>query len=627
MHFILFLAQTLQIVKMTTISAVGLLSLLAAPAAAFWRLPCKSPIVVERADPIVNPGKQAGHTHQIMGGNGFNLDMTYADTQASTCTSCTVHGDFSNYWTPNLYYQHEDGSFEAVKQVGGGTIYYLQRQGPNKDKLQAFPEGFRMLAGDPFKRSPGDDFASQAISYNCLNYKGPAKPETGGFPDYNCPDGLRAQVFFPSCWDGVNNDSPDHKSHMAYPIGAYNNGKCPDTHPVHLISLFYEIIFDTNKFADQWHNGKQPFVWAMGDPTGYGFHGDFLMGWDRPLLQKAIDECTNDSGRVEDCGAFQLYPDATASACKIKSHFAEDVFGPFKQLPGCNPVQQGPGQAQVMTNCEGSAQTPINGGTGSSSGAGNQATTSASKIGSGSGSGQATSSSASIASASSVIQQTNVQSTTKAAVTTPAAAGNPSNSNTPKPNPSVPHNGDGDDNDGPNEGSGTSTSSSSSQSAPSSSATNPTSGIESDWTFAGCYIDTVRPRSLPKLAPYTLVDKLVTSTACVTWCKAKGYVVAGTEYGGECWCGSAQDASTVVKADDEKCSMACKGDNSQLCGGSAALSLYKAAEASIIPSTNGTSPTPQQYATWAKRDANGDIIELTRSHMKRHFKGRHQHSL
>ena len=201
-------------------NSLGLLSLAAAPAAAFWRLPCKSPISVQRADPIVNPGKVSGHVHTIMGGNGFDFEMDYNTTQASTCSSCTVIGDNSNYWVPSLWYQGADGSFESVKQIGGATVYYLQRGGKD-EKLRAFPPGFRMLAGDPFKRSGGDDFASQAISYACLDYDGPARPETGGFPNYNCANGLRQQVFFPSCWNGKDLDTEDHKSHMSYPVGAY----------------------------------------------------------------------------------------------------------------------------------------------------------------------------------------------------------------------------------------------------------------------------------------------------------------------------------------------------------------------------------------------------------------------
>lgn len=327
---------------MSVFFAAGLLAALAAsPVSAFWRLPCKSPIVVERADPIVNPGKVSGHLHTIMGGNGFDFTMDYNSTQASTCSSCTVIGDNSNYWTPTLFFQHPDGTFESVDQVGGATVYYLQRGGPD-EKLKAFPPGFRMLAGNPFKRTPGNDFASQAISYACLDYNGPAKAETPNFPNYNCPNGLRAQVFFPSCWNGKDLDSPDHMSHVSYPANSYNSGPCPPEFPVHLISIFYEIIWDTGKFSSQWYGDGQPFVWSMGDPTGYGGHGDFVMGWDPELLQSAVDQCTNDSGRVEDCPAFKLIPDSQAEGCMIPPGVDEQVSGVLSALPGCNPVQPGP---------------------------------------------------------------------------------------------------------------------------------------------------------------------------------------------------------------------------------------------------------------------------------------------
>ena len=96
-----------------------------APVNAFWRLPCSAPLLYERADPIVDPGKVSAHSHTIMGGNGFGFDMNYASTQASTCSSCIVTKDFSNYWVPNLYYEAQNGSFISVDQVGGATIYYL----------------------------------------------------------------------------------------------------------------------------------------------------------------------------------------------------------------------------------------------------------------------------------------------------------------------------------------------------------------------------------------------------------------------------------------------------------------------------------------------------------------------
>jgi len=198
--------------------AAGLIS----PAAAFWRMPCPSRLIEERIDPIIAPGAVSAHTHVVAGGSGFGYTMDYNQARAAPCSSCPITADLSNYWTPKLYYQAQNGSFISVPLSGDGTgneggmtVYYLQRPGPDNDELKAFPEGFRMIAGNPFQRNYTGDFAAQAISFACLDYNAPAKPETNEMPNYNCPDGLRAQVFFPSCWDGVNLDSPDRKSYSS----------------------------------------------------------------------------------------------------------------------------------------------------------------------------------------------------------------------------------------------------------------------------------------------------------------------------------------------------------------------------------------------------------------------------
>lgn len=41
----------------------------------------------------------------------------------SDCTSCGVTQDKSAYWTPALYFMHEDGTAEMVDQVGGMLAY------------------------------------------------------------------------------------------------------------------------------------------------------------------------------------------------------------------------------------------------------------------------------------------------------------------------------------------------------------------------------------------------------------------------------------------------------------------------------------------------------------------------
>jgi hypothetical protein len=43
--------------------------------------------------------------------------------------------------------------------------YYIQRNGPN-ETVQAFPDGLRVLTGDPYARSYTGTPESQAISWN-----------------------------------------------------------------------------------------------------------------------------------------------------------------------------------------------------------------------------------------------------------------------------------------------------------------------------------------------------------------------------------------------------------------------------------------------------------------------------
>ncbi|KAI0006827.1 hypothetical protein F4779DRAFT_643846 [Xylariaceae sp. FL0662B] len=327
------------------------IALLAAQAHAFWRLPCASPVVVERADPILDPWTVSKHCHTVMGSNAFNFTMDYALTQTATCSSCKVVQDLSSYWVPNLYYHAENGSFIPVKQSGGALIYYLQRtdeKDPNPSEgLIAFPEDFRMIAGDPANRNNSDSIEQRAVSFVCLGVDGPATPE---LPRQNCPNGMRAQLTFPSCWDGENLDSPNHKSHMAYPSGV-DTGFCPQSHPRRFITVFMEVTWSVDEFKDQWYGDGQPFVFSNGDPTGYGYHGDFVNGWDVPTLQRAIDTCTDASGVVERCGAFGFRADDDMAACKVLPRVPEAVSGVLSALPGCNPIQPGPETAVSQGAC------------------------------------------------------------------------------------------------------------------------------------------------------------------------------------------------------------------------------------------------------------------------------------
>jgi hypothetical protein len=207
-----------------------------------------------------------------------------------------------------------------------------------------------MLQGNPFRKTfdktnPDDN----AVSYVCLG----GGPETANDPEWfqrndffkhNCPGGMRAQVNFRSCWDGKNLDSPDHASHMAWPSGGVDGGTCPSSHPVHLPMLFYEVIYEVQNFP---FNADGPtWVFAQGDTTGYGMHGDFVNGWPTnangdSILQQAINQC-DVGGVLENCPPFVPFLDsASAQSCQPANPKVNEDIGDghtIKALPGNNPV-------------------------------------------------------------------------------------------------------------------------------------------------------------------------------------------------------------------------------------------------------------------------------------------------
>ncbi|KAH7097284.1 WSC-domain-containing protein [Auriculariales sp. MPI-PUGE-AT-0066] len=319
--------------------ALGIATLLFLPlilvgdAHAFFRMPCSQPVTVVRADPIVSDGKVASHLHTVLGSNGFDFSVDYDGLRNGTCSTCLPVADKSAYWTPNLWFQAQNGSFHRVDQVGGATIYYLQRYNSDGDKtLRAFPPGFRMIAGNMTRRNYDPDVLShRAITHRCLDFdnSSPAAGEWHHLPDHPCPAGIRTQVFFPSCWNGNDLDSADHQTHVVYPDGV-DNGVCPSTHPVRLVSLFYEIVWSTPAWADSWWvpaNAQQPFVLSNGDPTGYGFHGDFISGWDENILQQAVNQCTAESGDIRECNILEFRTDDEMNSCVIPPRTLDKTEG------------------------------------------------------------------------------------------------------------------------------------------------------------------------------------------------------------------------------------------------------------------------------------------------------------
>jgi len=360
---------------------VALLSL-SSISSAFWRLPCYSRSGLARLDPIVSPGGIASHVHAIHGGSNFGPSTTAEDLLASDCTSCGVKEDKSAYWTPALYFMYHNGTTVLVNQIGGMLAYYLlYTDGTPGQTITAFPNGFRMLAGDTNRRNftclipepekslwSGNELTEpalrqKALGFNCLNYVNPTKTEGSLFRHYlpsktfmddNCLSGLRLELMFPSCWNGRDLDSADHKSHMAYP-SLVMTGSCPAGYPVRLPSLFYETIWDTTRYKGL----EGTFVISNGDTSGFGYHGDFIAAWEVGVLQRAVDTCTNLSGLLEDCPVFSAVDTSCAFAVPSSVRAAvDDVFGAPSGLPGGVPVVSGPGPASMSVVASAPAASP-----------------------------------------------------------------------------------------------------------------------------------------------------------------------------------------------------------------------------------------------------------------------------
>ncbi|KAK3214047.1 hypothetical protein GRF29_28g1834548 [Pseudopithomyces chartarum] len=327
-----------------------------------------SEVIIDRIDPLVNPGlAPSPHMHQVVGGNAFNTTMQSTDiSKLATCTTCGYSEDLSNYWTANLYFKAKNGTYKRVPQVpnrdlfndkytgktkGGFVVYYVS---PGKSKVTAFKPGFRMLVGDA-----NNHVSKNLKSQTCFRcYTGPnfggdnaapcqdAKLDTEGFPKGACPGGIRSNILYPTCWDGKNLDSPDHKailpSHVAYPkngpalfTGSSVGGDCPSTHPVKIPQIMLEIVWDTTKFnnkADWPTDGSQPFVLSTGDNTGFGQHGDYVFGWKDNSLQKAMDEAKGCMGAS--CGGLKTQQPDAGNACRVPRRVDEDENGWLTELPG-----------------------------------------------------------------------------------------------------------------------------------------------------------------------------------------------------------------------------------------------------------------------------------------------------
>jgi hypothetical protein len=208
-------------------------------------------------DPIVFPGLAgASHFHTFLGNTTTNAATT-VDSLSAGQTTCAAKGDLSAYWMPTLY-----NGDTPVNPVGKQVIYYKTGVG-DYTSVRPFPKGLRFVVGDAKNTDAAKFRKATEAGWECDRASG-----TGDFPASctaarNIQLNLRYQA--PSCWDGIHLDSPDHQSHMAYPVDG-------------------EMAWPVNGDMSKVH-------FASG--AGPTFHYDFINAWDDRTLAAMVAGCIN----------------------------------------------------------------------------------------------------------------------------------------------------------------------------------------------------------------------------------------------------------------------------------------------------------------------------------------------
>jgi Domain of unknown function (DUF1996) len=238
-------------------------------------------------DPIVYPNQQgASHLHVYFGNTAVNYASTaesIANTGNSTCAGGIVNR--SAYWVPALI---DTRTGIAVAPTENGVYY--KAFGPDVDKVKPMPIGLRVLAGN-MRASTPEQVDVRSFYWRCKEDTAPtadtsAKPS---IPDCEPGTELWMVLEFPNCWDGVNLDSPDHRSHMAYSRG-YD---CPASHSYRIPNVTYHIKYKVRFPGDARYWRLSSDMYNPSKPAGYSLHGDWINGWIPGIRDAWLRNCIN----------------------------------------------------------------------------------------------------------------------------------------------------------------------------------------------------------------------------------------------------------------------------------------------------------------------------------------------
>jgi hypothetical protein len=274
------------------------------PVGAF-RFSCR-PSHLSYDDPIVYPGQPGkAHLHEFFGNTLANAYSTYATLRTTGMGTCQSPVNRSAYWMPAMM----NGKGKVVRP-DSMLIYYKRFPETSPEcttRAKAcvpLPRGLRYVFG--YNGADATAFDKADAYYTCKGTGAIA----GNYPDIptaapNCPVGaqLGALLKAPSCWNGTELDSADHRSHLAYQVRNSQTGqmKCPDTHPYIIPGFTLHAWYTTDADLDRsgawsssvptWHLSSDEHDGMVHAKPGSTLHADWFGAWDSTVQQKWTDHC------------------------------------------------------------------------------------------------------------------------------------------------------------------------------------------------------------------------------------------------------------------------------------------------------------------------------------------------
>ncbi|QYN34207.1 DUF1996 domain-containing protein [Pseudonocardia sp. DSM 110487] len=238
---------------------------------------------------IVAPGTVNGaqHMHDYLGSTATDASTDAGDLLVSE-TTCDLDNRSTFFW-PVL---RDTGQIGVDDNDDGGGLdgnvgeiiepaqVVMQFLGNPTEPVSPMPQLLRVITGDAKAVTNGPD--NVRAQWTCRGFEDRA---TTQYP--LCPEGSRLLrvLDFPSCWDGENLDSEDHRSHIAF--ADEDTGACPqDTVAVPQLRMILAYDqpggrnFALDGFPDQQHHPATD-------------HGDFVNGMPDELMNAVVD-CLNE---------------------------------------------------------------------------------------------------------------------------------------------------------------------------------------------------------------------------------------------------------------------------------------------------------------------------------------------